>query len=155
MALDFKSISDTGSSLGGAVSSIFGAIAAGKEEDLYRGKAEEAITERDVTEDSERLQQYAASRKIAETLGAQQAATAAAGFQESGSALDLLRESTTQGALTHATLQMQAGIKEAGYTAENKAAENEASAAGVAGLSDTFGAVIKGVTGAAQLAMMG
>jgi hypothetical protein len=47
------------------------------------------------------------------TLGGQEADVAGAGFSEGGSALDLLRSSASQGALTHAVLGQQGLITEA------------------------------------------
>lgn len=56
-----------------------------------------------------------ADRTILKTLGGQAADVAASGFAASGSALDIMRESAAQGALTKAVLGQQGLIEEAGY----------------------------------------
>ena len=55
---------------------------------------------------------------MTQAIGGQQAEVAGAGFASSGSALDLLRDSDSQGALGKAVLQQQGVITEAGYTEE-------------------------------------
>jgi hypothetical protein len=47
--------------------------------------------------------------------GGIQASTAGSGFQASGSSLDILRDSASQGAIAHAVLGQQGLITEAGY----------------------------------------
>ena len=50
------------------------------------------------------------------TIGSQKAAVGGAGLEESGSALDLLRDSASQGALAKSVLVTQGQMTEAGYT---------------------------------------
>jgi hypothetical protein len=54
-------------------------------------------------------------RQVTMTIGGQKAAVGGAGLAESGSALDLLRSSASQGALAVGTLKTQGQITEAGY----------------------------------------
>src|SRR4051812_10843327 len=119
---DFNILAGGVSNLGGAASALFAASGARGEGDRYDAAAEYARNNIGFTKQSELLQQYAASRKIEATEGLQRAQIAANGFQQSGTALDLMRDNATQAALTHATLQMQAGIQESGYEAEVSAA---------------------------------
>lgn len=59
-------------------------------------------------------------RQITMTIGGQRAAVAGAGLASSGTALDLLRDSASQGALARATLQTQGSITEAGFNEQAK-----------------------------------
>lgn len=54
-------------------------------------------------------------RQITMTIGGEKAAVGGAGLAESGTALDLLRDSASQGAIARATLVTQGQITEAGY----------------------------------------
>jgi hypothetical protein len=64
---------------------------------------------------STRIQQYQNDRSVIQTIGGTRADVASAGMAESGSALDILRDSASQGALAHAILGQQGLITEAGY----------------------------------------
>lgn len=68
-------------------------------------------------------------REIYKTIGGQQADIAGAGFAQGGSALDLLRDSASQGALQLAVGQQQGLIQEEGYEVQAKNYQNMASAA--------------------------
>jgi hypothetical protein len=72
------------------------------------------------------------------SLGRTQAAVAGAGLAESGSALDILRESASEGATTKAVIGQQGLITEAGY--QEQAYTNMANAAGVAINADKLAA---------------
>jgi len=68
------------------------------------------------TEASTRLQATQLDRQTSMTIGSQKAAVGGAGLASSGSALDLLRSSASQGALARSVLVTQGQITEAGYT---------------------------------------
>jgi hypothetical protein len=111
------------------------------------------------TELSTAIKQSQQERETMLSLGAQQADVAGAGFAESGSALDLLRSSAAQGALTHAVMGQQGLITEAGYNeqaASYKLMQGAANDAGnAANNASTFAMItgaIKGVAGLATLA---
>ncbi len=109
--------------LGGAVNDIFFAP------DAYRAKATGDRLEAEnydragvlarqneqFTRTSTEIKQAQLDREIYNTIGGQRADVAAAGFTEGGSALDLLRASASQGALTRAVAGQQGLITEAGY----------------------------------------
>jgi hypothetical protein len=63
------------------------------------GKVHIITDEAKFTERSTEIQEAMASRAINKTLGSQQADVAASGFANSGSALDVIRESATRGAI--------------------------------------------------------
>ncbi|WP_369723080.1 hypothetical protein AB8Z38_03065 [Bradyrhizobium sp. LLZ17] len=67
------------------------------------------------TEQSTAIQQMQLERSNTMQIGQQRADFAGAGFAASGSALDILRDSASQGALTKAVLGQQGLITEAGY----------------------------------------
>lgn len=130
--------------IGGAVSDIFSAdlnaqglkikaqgdFAEAQNYDLAAGLARQ---NEQFTEASTAIKQTQAERQIYQTIGEQQAQVAGSGFQASGSALDLLRSSASQGALTHAVLGQQGLITEAAYTEQAQSYTNMAAAARQAG----------------------
>lgn len=65
-----------------------------------------------------------ADRQLYQTIGTQEAQIAGAGFGQSGSALDILRDSASQGALTHALVSQQGLIEEASYQQQAKSYDN-------------------------------
>jgi hypothetical protein len=80
------------------------------------------------TEQSTRVQQSQLDRQITQTIGGQQASVAGAGFASSGSALDIMRDSATQGALAKGVLAQQGVISEAGYEEQAKSYDTMAAA---------------------------
>lgn len=72
------------------------------------------------TEQSTRVQQAQLDRQVTQAIGGQQAGVAGAGFAASGSALDLLRDSASQGALARGVLGQQGAITEAGFEEQAK-----------------------------------
>jgi hypothetical protein len=90
------------------------------------------------TEQSTRIQQAQLDRQVTQTIGGQQASVAGAGFAASGSALDILRDSASQGALAKGVLAQQGVISEAGYEEQAKSFDTM-SAAGRATAASEFG----------------
>lgn len=119
--------SGTINSIGGAVQDLFAA-------DAHRSKAQglrieagnydrsSAFSEQSAqfTETSTAIKQTQLDRDIYKTLGGQEADVAGAGFAASGSALDILRDSASQGALTKAVGSLQGLITEEGYEVQAK-----------------------------------
>jgi hypothetical protein len=159
--------SGTISAFGGAASDLFagfgdkakaqGDFAEARSYDLAGGLA--AQNEK-FTETSTAIKEAQQQRSMTQTLGGQEADVAGAGFAESGSALDLLRDSASQGALTHAVLGQQGLITEAGYNEQAASYKNMSQAATAAGNAEnqasTFAdvtGIIKGVAAVASLAL--
>src|SRR5262249_14319456 len=67
------------------------------------------------TETATAIKQAQQQRSLELSQGSTEAAVAGSGFEASGSALDLLRDSAQQGALAHQVLGYQGLITEAGY----------------------------------------
>jgi len=152
-------------SVGGAVADLFAA-------DAHRSKAQglrleagnygrsSAFSEQSAqfTETSTAIKQAQLDRDIFKTLGGQAADVAGAGFAASGSALDILRESAAQGALTKAVGGLQGLITEEGYEVQaknyaemGKAALLAADAEDKAATGSEWAAGFKGVAAVASI----
>lgn len=115
------------SSFGGAVQDLFSADAHRSkakglriEADSYDRSSAFAMQSARFTETSTEIKQAQLDRDIYKTLGGQAADVAGAGFAASGTALDLLRDSASQGALTKAVGSLQGLITEEGYEVQAK-----------------------------------
>ncbi len=107
---------------GGAVKDVFSvgashARATGQriEAQEYDLAAQLARQNKQFTETSTEIKGAQQQRDFFKTMGAQQASIASAGFENSGSAVDLMRESASQGALAHGVLAQQGLIEEASF----------------------------------------
>jgi hypothetical protein len=72
------------------------------------------------TAQSTRVQQMQLGRQVTQTIGGQGAGVAAAGFSSGGTALNLMRDSASQGALARGVLGQQGAITEAGFDEQAK-----------------------------------
>lgn len=101
------------------------------------------------TETSTAIKEAQQQREMMGTLGGQRADIASAGFAESGSALDIMRDSAAQGALTHAVLGQQGLITEAGYNEQAQSYKIMQTAATDAGNAEnsasTFAEIMGGI----------
>lgn len=154
-------------SIGGAVSDIFGGLAADKSEASYRAAAAQyrkaaglATENLATTEQSYGVRQLQTQRQIFQTNGTIQANLAGNGFALSGSGADILADSARQGTLQHQLLQQQEGIDINNLNAQIGSlnlqatqADQAADAAKSSGLLSEISGAIKGVAGIAQLAM--
>jgi hypothetical protein len=150
MAFGASTISD----FGGGVSDLFAASADQTKADALRLKAQGDVLEgqnyglasdlatqnEQFTAQSTAIKQAQLDRSITQTIGGQQADVAGAGFAASGSALDLMRDSASQGALTKAVAGQQGLITEAGYQEQATSYTNMQKAAGPAAQEDTMAA---------------
>lgn len=152
-------------SLGGAASDLFSISAhhAKAKGDLieaqnYDMASELAMKNEKFTEVSTSIKQAQLDRENTKMLGGQQADVAGAGFAASGSALDLLRDSASQGALTKAVGAQQGLITEAGYKEQSESFQNMSKAAHVAADAENEAAdnawVTAGFKGAAAVASL-
>lgn len=135
--------SGTIGNLGGAVSDLFNA-------DSYRlraqGKRLEAqnydeasgfsLQNARISQVSSDLKEAQQERALTKTLGGQQADIAGAGFAASGSALDLMRDSASQGALSLAVGNLQGLITEEGYQVQARSYTRMAEASRLAAEAD-------------------
>ncbi len=72
------------------------------------------------------------NRQLRQTIGAQRADIASAGFANSGSSLDLMRSSVQQGALARQLIRIQTAQTQGGYLEEAAASQAEAAGATMA-----------------------
>lgn len=147
----------TFSDAGAAVSDIFAGFgdqskAQGDyaERDNYNLASQYASNESTYTQWSTNIKQAQETRDITKSLGQTTADVAGAGFASSGSALDLLRDSASQGALAKATLGQQGLITEAGYQEQATSYANMANAAQMAGDAEKTAATGAFVAGGIQ-----
>lgn len=131
--------SSTFSSAGGAVSDLFAAQghkykAEGDEFEKKNYDLAAVLADQNAqfTETSTAIKAHQADRELFKSLGTTQADIAGAGFAESGSALDILRSSASEGALTKAVLGQQGLITEEGYKEQAQSYRNMSQAAQVA-----------------------
>lgn len=110
------------------------------------------------TEVSTSIKQAQLDRESTKMLGGIEGDVAGAGFAQSGSALDLLRDSASQGALTKAVGEQQGLITEAGYNEQSQSALNMKQAALVAADAEDKAAdnawITGGLKGAAAVASL-
>jgi hypothetical protein len=139
----FSSASEAGPGAGSAVSDIFAGFgdetrAQGDilEAQNYTLASQYAQQEAQFTKQSTAIQSFQQQRQVSMGLGGVAAEQAAAGFTESGSALDVLRDSASQGALEHAVLARQGLITEASYKEQAASYTAMANAADMAAAAD-------------------
>lgn len=128
------------------------------EAEQYGSAAGLARQNEQFTKTSTEIKQAQLDREMFKTLGGQQADVAAGGFEASGSALDLLRDSASQGALTKAVAGQQGLIQEAGYEQQaksfdlmQKASLQSADASDKAASNSYITAALKGIGAVATL----
>jgi hypothetical protein len=161
MALSASSISG----IGGAVSDLFASGGLRTKAAGNRIEAQEYGLAGDLSRQNEQfsktstdIKEQQQQRTLEQTVGQQQADVAASGFESSGSALDLLRDSASQGALAKETIGQQGLIEQAGYEEQAKSYDLMKSAANMAADADlkaasnsTIAGVIKGVSSIASM----
>lgn len=157
--------SGTISSIGGAVNDLFAAEAHGSKAQGLRIEAGNydlasgfATQNEKFTETSTAIKQAQNDRELYKTLGGVQADVAGAGFASGGSALDIMRDSASQGALTKAVGAQQGLITEEGYKVQAEtyanmgvAARMAADAEDEAAKGSTWSAVFKGAAAVASV----
>lgn len=102
------------------------------EAENYDRSAAFSLQNEQFTKTSTDIKQHQLDREAFKSFGGTQADVAGAGFAESGSALDILRDSASQAALTRAVAGEQGLITEQGYEVEAENFRNMSAAARVA-----------------------
>src|SRR5262245_33347716 len=152
------------SSAGGAVQDLFAARGlrtkgAGSRIEAQTYDIAAAMADRNAqfVKTSTDIKQFQMNRSIEKAIGQGEADVAAAGFEASGSALDLMRESASQGALSEAVLGHQGIIEQMGYQDQAKSYRLMAEAARMAAEEDEkaaqgarWGAALKGAAAGAS-----
>lgn len=124
-----------------------------QESQAYTQAAGYAQSNVDLAEEAKTIKMYQTQRQIDSTIGAQRVAVGASGFAESGSALDILRSSMSEGALAEGLVGVQGEINAEGYRAQKaqdlglaKQSAAAADAASTRGITDIIGGVFKAGT---------
>jgi len=136
---------------GGAVSDLFGAKGATASAGSYDEAAAIARQNAEIVKQATAIKQEQETRTIFKTLGTQRAQVGGAGFAESGSALDLLADSATQGAFTKAITAEQGAITENSYAEQAGLYSGMAKAARSSGTAQTVGGLLNAAGGAISL----
>lgn len=140
------------SSIGSAVQDL-GAAAGSKQAAAgYRTAAALAGDNADLEMAATRIQQQQELRAVQRTVGQQQAEVAGAGLASSGSALQLLADSSRQGAITMALTGVQGQIAANGYTQQAQAYMQQAQAADNAAKAQKKGAMFSIIGAVADVA---
>ena len=142
---------DTIGDFSGAVKDIFGGLGQQQSASTYRQAAAIAGQNADYAGESAAIRTYQVERKAYQTVSGQAADVASAGFANSGSALDLLRDSTAQGHLSSAASQIQGQMDINNYKQSQTAYLGEATAADTAAKGDFIGSAMKLVGGIASI----
>jgi hypothetical protein len=126
-------------SVGGAVNDLFAASAHRTKAEGLRIEAKNydlssafSLQSEKFTEQSTAIKQAQTDRENFKMLGGIEADVAGAGFADSGSALDIMRDSASQGALTKAIGAEQGLITEEGYKVQAESYKNMSAAARMA-----------------------
>jgi hypothetical protein len=152
-------------SVGGAVQELFSSSAHRTKAQGLRIEAENydlasgyAGKNAAFTQTSTEIKQAQLDREIFKTIGGQAADIAGAGFTAGGSALDIMRDSASQGALTKAVGGLQGLITEEGYKVQEttytnmgKAARMAAGAEEEAATASLWSAGFKGAAAVASI----
>lgn len=117
----------------------------------YRDAAASSRKNEEYSVMSTDIKMMQADRAITKTLGGQEADIASSGFTFGGSALDIIADSMSQGALTKDLIDLQGDIDLNTIQAQTRAYDLQAMAADKAGERSGLSAIINGVAGLASL----
>ncbi len=138
--------------LGGAVSDIFGSHGAAASATSYEEAQSIAQQNAQIAQNVTNTQELQLKRNLYQSIGTQKAQVGGAGFGESGSALDLLRQSKEQGAITQATAAEQGAITSNSYNEQAGLFGGMAQAAHATSTAGSIGGVLQLAGGAAEIA---
>lgn len=142
------SIGDFGAGdFGGAVQGLFAAKGAYASASSYGEAASIAEQNAALIRESTRIKEQQLQRQIYQSLGSTKAEVGGSGFAASGSALDILKSSASQGAITKAMLSEQGAITELSYQEQAQQFKGMQNAALSAAEGEDIGAGIQAVGG--------
>ena len=137
---------DTINAGGNAVSDIFGAFGSFESAKGSKIAAQDYTEAAGIAANNAELEGFATKikqtqeeREAFKTIGSQVADVAGAGFEESGSALDLLRSSASQGALAKQLIGEQGAIQQNTFEEQSIAYQSMAASASAKAKADTLG----------------
>lgn len=141
-------VSNAFNEFGGAVSSLFGASGATASAGSYEQAAALAAQNAKISKTATAIKETQESRQIFRVIGKQRAGIGGANFAESGTALDLLRSSASEGALTKALTAQQGAISENSYAEQAGLYMGLAGTAKTSATGQAIGGIIQGAGGA-------
>lgn len=118
---------------------------------MYGRASKFATTEARISESSTNIRESQQQRQAYQGLGDVQANVAAAGFNESGSALDILRSSTQQAALQEAVVKQQGLVTTQGYEEQAANYTSMQKAAQLAADAQRSGGLVSKIVGVAKI----
>lgn len=137
--------------IGGSVSALLGASGARAAAGSYGEAADIATENAALTKEATAIKLMQTEREIYKTLGAEKADTAGAGFASSGTALDLMRDSASQGALTKGALSINGAIQENAYLEQANQFRSMQKAAGTSSFGQEIGGLLQLGAGAMNI----
>lgn len=141
------------SGIGGAVDSLFGGLGQLQAAKGYKKAAAFSDLSANISQQATQIQAFQAERDVYRTIGGAKADFGGAGLSMSGGALDVIRDSAQQGALTKQLIQAQGAITTAGYEAEAESYRSMATAAKTAGKGGILGGILKAAATAAPFVL--
>ncbi len=137
--------------IGGAVSDLFGAEGSKQAAGAYDKAAQIALGNEALTRRSTAIQEQQQDIQTYKIIGSENTEVAGAGFQQSGTAGDLLRSSAQQAALSKQLINTQGEITAQGYEQQAQAYEGQAAASKTQAKGQTAGGLLSAVSGVASL----
>lgn len=107
----------------------------------YSAGAKYAAINEGIAREAGRIKEFQTNRAIFQTLGQQRTAYAGGGLKQSGTAIDVYRNSVSQGALERAIVQEQTEINVTGYQEQESMFKGMAAAATAAGTAGVLGGI--------------
>lgn len=147
-------IGSAASDFGAAIGDFYAASGDRKSASNYLEAADLANQNASLEKTSTAIQMSATQRQIYKVVGGQRADVAGAGLAESGSAIDIMKDSTRQGALQKALVNIQGTINANAYSAQAGAYMGEYQAAESAAKAADAGGILNTIGGIASIAMM-
>ena len=151
-AIQTNDFANVATDLGSAVTDLFGAQGATASAKSYDQAAAIADQNAQLTQQETAIKETQQSRQIYKTIGSQTAGVAGAGFSGGGTAGDLLRDSSSQGALAKAMTADQGAITENSYAEQAGMFRGMSAAASSSSTAQTVSGIIQGAGGAYNLA---
>lgn len=143
MALDDNLFND----LGGGISSLFSGLGELSSAKAYSQAAKLNQSNALIAASSANLNAALETRNAMQARGTIQASTAATGFTLGGSAGDLLRMQSQQGAIAKSLILQQGELQSQSYQAQAAAEQGQAAAAKMSGGGGIFGGLLKIASG--------
>lgn len=147
MALSDSTFED----IGGGVSSLFSGLGEFASAKAYTQASKINQSNALIAQNSANLNAALQQRNNLQAAGTIRASTASTGFELGGSAGDLLRMQTQQGALAKSLILQQGELSSQSYAAQAAAEQGQAAAAQKAGSGGLFGGLIKFAGGLSTL----